>query len=188
MLSDLDTLLAVDYKPPAARWRALMGDCGERATRVAESTLVGLVELDRLAEVYLGASSLYFVEDDALRGLLGGGASKRANETDVRQALIVLNNCDLVFRFLCARKFNVATTDWRQTRVNTWGKWYVTEHALYSRYPEVALGLQDSVRPAIEEHGATYAALTNLLRQPVTSEHAEQIARLNALLPLRLLS
>lgn len=44
---------------------------------------------------------------------------------EIKNGLILLDYSDLIYRFTCAKKFNIETTDIKQLRINSWGQEYI---------------------------------------------------------------
>lgn len=183
----LSWLVANDTLEPGERLRQFCRATGQPLL-VPELLLRTLAALDAAVEEHLGVSSLYLMEDDALRLLLRGPCRQvvgDVSEYEITHALILLNCVDLIFRFACAPKFGIADVRLKQVRISRWGKSYLDT---LEPLPAVREYVTQQITSSIQELTEPYGTLVTLLSRQISDAVAADIRTQNALVPVKLLS
>jgi hypothetical protein len=184
---DVDRLLELDDEEPGARLDALL-DGDQRQAESVQIVLLSLIAIEDALHECLGVQSLYIVEDAHLYAIFASVHAARISRDDVRRALLLLKSADLIFRFTCARKFEIADTHLKQIRANTWGKWYAAIRCLDRRHPDVQPLVAETTMATLRKQHAEYIRLAEALRSEITPSVASTASELNRGVPLKLLA
>jgi hypothetical protein len=179
-----DAFVAFDRLSPCERYE-LLAPLHEPVRRAADLVLLGLHALDGV--LYRSAHRPYhfYVHGDAsvehLLALAGLGGVAHG------EALCLLTLAQLIYRFPCARKFDVADAAVKQLRINSWGRDYC-ERVAVPRYPDEHARLAATATAHIAERRAIYEPLLRALLSAGPDAALPEVPRWNHQLDIKVLS
>jgi hypothetical protein len=193
-LSNLyDAVLPYDDLAPIERMDALIVPLSIDR-QLLETILLTLEAIDTTIARLLvegvpdSSRNFYVCQDQSVKLLLEQVAEKSVAHKQFTEALLLLNETDLIFRFTAARKFAIEDSSVKQLRINSWGKLYIETKALLAKYDSLYKQLTEQMTQFVLHDKSTYQEITELLSQPIQPSTAKRIAELNAKLTVRLLS
>lgn len=107
---------------------------------------------------------------------------------DLQLGLSQLGIAQLIYRFSCARKFDVRDTRIKQLRLNSWGRFYIDDQQLLSEYAPLVEKIEQVVVAHFEQNAGTYLRLMKILLEPIDAKSAAEIQALNDLVQIKVLS
>jgi hypothetical protein len=152
--------------------------------------LLCLYGIDYVIREKTGKDYFFYIQDDqSLINLMNMcGFTVTGGQESIITLLAQLGLAQLVYRFNIARKFSMDDEITKQLRINSWGRYLLTE--------EHILDLMDSDKKTIiatfEEYYSNYRDayenLANLLLQKITPDVAQKIQDINSTLNIKIVS
>lgn len=179
-----DAFVAFDRLSPCERYE-LLAPRHEPVRRAADLVLLSLHAFDGV--LYRSAHRPYrfYVHGDAsiehLLALAGLGGAAHT------EALCLLTLAQLIYRFPCARKFDIADAAAKQLRINSWGRDYC-ERVAVPRYRDEHARLAAAASGYIEARRAIYDPLLRALLSAGPDAAFPEVTRWNHELDIKVLA
>lgn len=148
--------------------------------------LISLLAMDNVLEEVFGKRCMYIQNDRSVFYLMERAQCITVDELTFNRCVLILDFTKLIYRFTCAKKFNLQDTCVKQLRINSWGREYITTTQSdfstdYDKY-------YDAFKSYCLKYKSIYSELVNLLSQSITAEVALKIESINRTVDIRLLS
>lgn len=148
--------------------------------------LLILFQIDKFLKDFLKVSYNYYIEDDWTIKLIFDKVSNNKSKRDFKKNLILLEESGLIYRFTCAKKFDIENKSLKQLRINSWGKDYVLKKKILN-LPE-SKRIKIIIKKEFSKNIVKYQKLIKLLDKASKDSDFEQIKKLNKKIKIKLLS
>jgi len=148
--------------------------------------LAELFIIDEVLTSRLKINYHFYILDDA--SLVRLRMAALGDYCDISQGLIVADAARLIYRFTCARKFNILNKKTKQLRLNSWGRIYLSEKHVFEMYHDEIALMRDAFMGMFEDKREDYCLLCHMLLEEIDHENAKAINDINSELPVKILS
>ncbi len=177
----------IDGLTPTKRIEALLTySDSEQIREVVHKIILLLAVIDEAFEKNFGAKSLYVMDT----GMILQWIQRQSfiSPKIYLEGLILLDESDLIFRFTCAKKFQIKDQTLKQLRINSWGKTYAADIKRGYAFDDFLTSLTKLCNETLSVHVNDYEHLISLLKLPISLASSQQIADINKKVPIQLLS
>ncbi|OAB47993.1 hypothetical protein [Paenibacillus antarcticus] len=193
-----DELLELDELNPVEKYKRLRTQLikpqrelqfEESELDVGELSLIALYVIDKVIKKELDVKYNYYIQDDmSVKFLLNNNLGYELQSKQFLKYLIRVDDAKLIYRFTCAKKFEVNNERTKQLRINSWGRQYIDDQHLLNKYSNDVEKMTLCFSNYLKENRSIYVELTELLLQPITSSISYDITQRNQFLDIKLLS
>lgn len=124
---------------------------------------------------------IYFLDDKSIFYVTKHFFDSTFN--DLLKYLKILENCNLIYRFTCAKKFKVDDESLKQLRINSWGEEYYKQIEKNN-----IVEITDIIEREIKTHYESYKQLTKFVSVINTVDLSLQIKNINKKLNIKIVS
>ncbi|HEY2493755.1 MAG TPA: hypothetical protein VGI33_12720 [Paenibacillus sp.] len=156
---------------------------------IGELSLIALYVIDSVIKRELNVKYSYYIQDDmSVKFLLNNNLDYEINSKQFLKYLIRVDDAKLIYRFTCAKKFEMKNEKTKQLRLNSWGRQYIDDQQILNKYSKEVERMTICFSDYLKENRNVYLELTELLLEPITSSVSYDIAKKNQFLNIKLLS
>ena len=151
--------------------------------------LLGLYAVDRtLMEQSNDNGCFYIFRDSSIIYLINKSLPINVSSILGQASLSLLTLSQLIYRFTCARKFKISNHNYKQFRINSWGRNYAERYLISSHY-EIYNLIRLFYIKYFNDNKEHYNELIRLLNGlSISSTTAQRITTINEMLEIKLLS
>lgn len=175
----------IDQLTPKQRLKVL---AKEDEPIYAEKILLCMYSINECLQKLYSTQYFYYVMDDAsVFYVLRQSMSEAMGKKDFLTALNLLDISKFLYRFPCAKKFQIEDPSIYQLRINSWGR-EECKNTLLQKYCLEHKRLLVAIEAYFKNNNIVYKELTERLLQPIDPENAKCIKVLNKNLDIKILS
>lgn len=186
----------IDEYDPIKKYQYLSKNCEEMILNInnisakisiCELVLVALKAFDDVIIKAVNRDYHYYVQDDlSIYNFLN--LTLNFDKLDkLKEALIILDESKLIYRFTVAQKFNVSDLKIKQIRINSWGRSFVNLYCM-DKNSVTYTTLYNSFFNCYVDNKKSYDKLFELLIGKIDIYISRQIQHINSDLSIKLLS
>lgn len=149
--------------------------------KVVENLLEILHKLNEKFTKDFSINLIYFLDDKSIYFI----ASRLYEYSleDVTKGLAILEKCNLIYRFTCAKKFRLYDDGIKQLRINSWGEEYYRNYILKDN-----IQLEDFINDEVKKNYTLYEDLVRFVSMINKKDVSDDIKKLNNDLNIKLAS
>ncbi len=181
----LKKLILLNKDDPLTRFNSI---CEMEVIDSCVHILLCLYVIDEVIKQKTGTLYNYYIQDDlSVQYLLNEIESTQISEKSFQKAITILDISKLIYRFTCAKKFNIKNDAIVQLRINSWGRTFLEENKILDHKKEVYSEIYRFFTRYFEAHENQYKELSALLINKL-EQSTNYVQEINAELKIKLLS
>lgn len=161
--------LEFDNMNPIQKIEMLSSDLN---TQILDEIIIILHALNEEFTTLFKIKLIYYLDDNSIyyvaKNIFG------LSEREVKEYLIILEKCNLIYRFTCAKKFKLEDDKIKQLRINSWG-----EHYFYKYCDDKYKDVKEFIKKEIESRYCLYKELVDNVSNINNYDTSENIKKLN---------
>lgn len=187
-LKNDSSIIVLNNVNPIDRFEILLKEFDMGFTKLSELILLALYTIDEVINDKVVCEYYCYIQDDAsVLYLLNLISDNEIGEFEFSRSLFAVDYAKLIYRFTCAKKFEVENDLVNQLRINSWGREYISSKNILECYKHEYMMLKEKMEEYYMGHRENYSILVKLLKY-VKKEDVQQIKDINSELKIRLLS
>ena len=189
MSMQIDKFVELEKLNPISRMNYLQNYIEKEDVYYCNLILIALFLIDKnLKEKIVNSYSFYIQDDKSIKYLLERGLTKDIGDRKLQQAFIFLDISKLIYRFTCAKKFEIQNDMIKQVRLNSWGREFIESEKTLEKFSVEYNMINRFLSQYFEERKKEYIKLTSMLLDFPLNSDSVQIRKLNEGLNIKLLS
>lgn len=151
--------------------------------------LLSLYTIDKVIRDNTNIDYFYYVQDDkSVYYLLNNSLYENLDHDMFEEALFYLDYAKLIYRFTCAKKFNLEDSIINQLRINSWGREFILQDNILdvnqNRYEKMYYVFNLYFIQYVD----LYKELLDALLKPISMHNSQRIKDINRRIEIQLLS
>ncbi len=161
----------------------------DRNADLGEIILISLYIIDSVVREQTNSTYFFYINNDvSIKHLLDAVLDLDLGEDLLLKHLLELDVAKLIYRFTCAKKFQIGDDSIKQLRLNSWGREHLSEGGLLKKHSFITEKIDSYFREYYLNNKLVYQKLTGYLLGGIDSYTSQKISKLNDALKIKLLS
>ncbi len=185
-IMEIEELIKINQLNPIDRFDLIVR---QDVKELCLDILVSLFAIDKVIRDNTNIDYYYYIQDDrSVFFLLKKSLYENLEYELFVEALFYLDYAKLIYRFTCAKKFDVEDELINQLRINSWGREFILQHNLLKKREQTYGILYRFFNDYYMKQEELYKKLLGFLLHPMSSDNVHEIKRINEKMNIKLLS
>lgn len=156
---------------------------------IGEIILLSLYAIDFVIRKNLEYSYYFYINDDlSVKNIIEKALSIKFPDEIFLKSIMYIDYSKLIYRFTCAKKFNITNYCTKQLRLNSWGREYIISEKLLEKHELIYGEILKTFTNCFNKNRDLYMQLTKKLLMEINDNVSKEISNLNDKLEIKLLS
>lgn len=181
-------LIELNNVNPIERFDVMLNDYDAEYTRISRLILLALYIIDEVIKENSDCDYYCYIQDDSsVYYLLSQVVKKEILDEYFDKCVFFVDFAKLVYRFTCAKKFDIENDLINQLRINSWGREYIVEKKVLMGYANEYKKMKTYMIGYYSRNKEIYDTLIQLLKN-YNAKNAKKVSSLNKDVKVKILS